>query len=168
MKTTTARIRQRGVLLLEAMIAILLFSIGVLAVVALQANAIKNVTQSKYRSDAAFLADQLIGQMWANRTNIPSYAYSGGTPPAVMANWVNQIEDAHTGLPMAATYEPTVTVTSTDYAGPPPYTAYQVSVTVYWQTADDSNAGPQPQVRKKPGSRPPPHSFTATALIPCC
>lgn len=151
-KTSTARVQQRGVLLLEAMIAILLFSIGVLAVVALQANAIRNVTQTKYRSDAAFLADQLIGQMWANRTNIASYAYTGGTPPAVMASWVNQVKNVNTGLPQAATYPPQVTVTSTAYAGPPPYTTYQVSVTVFWKLPDD----------------PAPHKYTSTALIPCC
>jgi type IV pilus assembly protein PilV len=155
MKTSTTRTQQRGVLLLEAMIAILLFSIGVLAVVALQANAIRNVTQTKYRSDAAFLADQLIGQMWANRTNIASYAYTGGVPPAVMANWVNQVSS---DLPQAATYAPQVTFSpaaGTNYVGPPAYTTFQVSVTVRWQTPDDWNAVP----------RPAPHKYTSTALI---
>jgi type IV pilus assembly protein PilV len=85
MKTFKHAKHQGGVLLLEAMIAILLFSVGVLAVVGLQANAIKNVTQSKYRSDAAFLADQIIGQMWADRANIPNYVLPSGTSANVTA-----------------------------------------------------------------------------------
>lgn len=76
---------QRGVLLLEALIAILLFSFGILAVAALQATAIKNVTQAKYRSDAAFLNAEIIGQMWANRNNVPTYSYAGGAAPASIA-----------------------------------------------------------------------------------
>jgi len=74
MKTNLSANRQKGILLLEAMIAILLFSVGVLAVVGLQANAIKNVAQSKFRSDGAFLANQLLGQMWSDRAKYSSNA----------------------------------------------------------------------------------------------
>lgn len=74
--------RQSGALLLEALIAILLFSLGILSLVGMQAAAIGNVSEAKYRSDASFLANQLIGQIWVNRTNIADYAYGGsGAPP---------------------------------------------------------------------------------------
>ena len=145
---------QRGVLLLESLIAILLFSIGILAVVGLQANAIKNVTQAKYRSDAAFLADQLVGQMWADRTNIAAYAYTSGAGAGNLAPWIAQVA----ALPLAATYPPQVSVTATAMVGPPTYTNYQVSVTVRWQLPEEFNATP----------RPAPHSHTTTATIPCC
>src|SRR5439155_165247 len=48
--------RQDGVMLLEALIAILIFSIGILAVVGLQAVSIRNVTDAKHRTEAAYLA----------------------------------------------------------------------------------------------------------------
>lgn len=57
---------QQGVVLLEAMIAILLFSMGVLAVVGLQAAMIKNTSDSKFRSEASYIAQQWIGMMWSN------------------------------------------------------------------------------------------------------
>ena len=147
--------RQSGAMLLEALIGILLFSIGILAVVALQGTATKTVTQAKFRSDASFLADELIGQIWANRTNAPTYAYPVASPPPAVTAWVNQVQAR---LPNAAIYQPTVAVTPTAYAGPPTYTAYQVSVTLSWQLPDEYNSVP----------RPPAHSLTFSTLIPCC
>ena len=47
---------QQGAVLIEAMVAILIFSLGVLAIVGLQANMIKNVADSKYRSEASYIA----------------------------------------------------------------------------------------------------------------
>ena len=61
--------KQAGSVILEAMIAILIFSIGILAMVGMQATSINTVADSKYRADAGFYADQIIGVMWANRTS---------------------------------------------------------------------------------------------------
>jgi type IV pilus assembly protein PilV len=61
---------QRGSTLLESLIAILVFSFGVLGMVGLQAASIKSISEAKYRTDAAFLANELIGQMWAERATI--------------------------------------------------------------------------------------------------
>ena len=77
--------------LIEALIAIFLFSLGVLALVGLQALMSKNVTQAKLRGEASFLATQLIGQMWtdqgAAQVNLPKYAISGDT--CIDASYVN-------------------------------------------------------------------------------
>jgi len=58
---------QTGSVILEALIAILIFSIGILALVGLQATAINNVADAKYRSTAGFLANQIVGTIWATR-----------------------------------------------------------------------------------------------------
>lgn len=65
---------QRGVVLLEAMIAILIFSMGILAIVGLQAAMIKNTSDSKFRADASYIAQQRIGMMWADPDNLATYA----------------------------------------------------------------------------------------------
>lgn len=71
---------QSGAMLLEALIAILIFSLGILAIIGLQAQSIRNSAEAKYRSDAAYLANQLIGRMWADRANLANYAHRpGGT-----------------------------------------------------------------------------------------
>lgn len=72
-KTSPLESAQQGVVLLEALIAILIFSMGVLAIVGLQASMIKNTAESKYRADASFIAQQRIGTMWSDPGNLASY-----------------------------------------------------------------------------------------------
>lgn len=64
---------QQGVVLLEALIAILIFSMGVLAIVGLQAAMIKNTVDSEFRTDASYIAQQRIGLMWTDTANLASY-----------------------------------------------------------------------------------------------
>ena len=64
------RKEQKGSMLLEALIAILIFSMGILALMGMQATAINTVSESKYRSDSGFLVNRIIGQIWADRANI--------------------------------------------------------------------------------------------------
>lgn len=72
-KISHAKSAQQGVALVEAMIAILIFSMGVLAVVGLQAAMVKNTADSKYRADASYIAQQRIGQMWSDPDNLAPY-----------------------------------------------------------------------------------------------
>lgn len=62
-------------MLLEALIAILVFSLGILALIGLQAQSIRNSSEAKYRADASFLANQIIGYMWSDPANFGSYAH---------------------------------------------------------------------------------------------
>jgi len=117
-----AGIRQRGATLLEALIGILIFSIGILALVGMQALAIKHMSDAKYRSDAAFLANEIIGQMWVNRASLGTYAYVGaGAPPVAIDAWVTSIQNALPGVTAAANL-PIITVAGTT-----------VTVTVFWK-----------------------------------
>lgn len=69
-KTVTT---QKGVVLIEALIAILIFSMGILALVGLQAQMIKNTSENKYRADASFIAQERIGSMWADPGNLAGF-----------------------------------------------------------------------------------------------
>ncbi|SEM24594.1 type IV pilus assembly protein PilV [Luteibacter sp. UNCMF331Sha3.1] len=70
----------RGFVLLDALIAALIFSFGILGIVALQASATKLGGDAKYRTDAALLADRLIADMWgAVPTAIATDFATGGT-----------------------------------------------------------------------------------------
>ena len=64
---------QKGAVLLEALIAILIFSMGILAVAGLQATMVKNTSDAKYRSDAAFIAQQRLGMMWSDPENLANF-----------------------------------------------------------------------------------------------
>lgn len=52
-----------GFFLVEAMIAVAIFAMGVLAVIAMQAVAVRETTESKMRSDASYLADKIVGDL---------------------------------------------------------------------------------------------------------
>jgi len=68
-----SQLAQRGVVLIEALVSILIFSVGILAIVGLQAAMIKNTAEAKYRSEASYIAQARIGQMWADPANLATY-----------------------------------------------------------------------------------------------
>jgi type IV pilus assembly protein PilV len=72
-KFQSSKSSQHGVVLVEAMLAIVIFSIGVLAVVGLQAAMVKNADDSKFRAEASYIAQKRIGEMWADPANVASY-----------------------------------------------------------------------------------------------
>ena len=73
---------QRGVMLLEALISIAIFSVAVLGLIGLQSAAIRNAGEARQRAVAAFYANQIIGQMWSDLANLTRYQhYSGGDAP---------------------------------------------------------------------------------------
>ena len=83
MRYRTGITHQKGSVLLEAFIAIVIFSIGILGLMGMQAAAIKNSSEAKNRAEAAYLANQIIGQMWAdNPANLASYAHNAAAGPA--------------------------------------------------------------------------------------
>ena len=161
------RKHQSGVMLLEALIAILVFSLGILGVVGMQASAIGASRDAKFRSDAGMLANEVIGQMMAsNRAvdvtglgNTAMKAAFHGTattdcsavPPATpYCAWRNRVDAA---LPGVATYPPLITITPGAInlgAQPPVIPPNAVSVTVQWKGPKDAAE----------------HRYSVTTLIP--
>jgi type IV pilus assembly protein PilV len=112
---------QSGVALLEALVGILIFSIGILALMGLQAQSIRNTVEAKYRNEAAYLANQIIGQMWVERSNLAAYDTGGGANPNMTA-WRTQVANTLPRVVVGGINSPTITVAGN-----------QVTVTVFWQ-----------------------------------
>ena len=74
---------QQGMALIEGLIAILIFSIGILSIVGLHAANLRQTTDAKYRTDASFLASHTLGLLWADRNNLPSYAVEDESVPGL-------------------------------------------------------------------------------------
>jgi len=111
---------QGGVMLLEALIGLLIFSIGILALLGMQAIGMRNTIDTKYRSEAAFLANQVVSMMWLDQANMADYVTCTA---GRCLDWKNQVEAL---LPQAATYPPTVVIVGT-----------QATVTVRWRRQGD-------------------------------
>lgn len=77
---------QSGAILLEALIAIVIFSMGILAVAGLQATMIRNTTDANYRAEATYIAQQTIGLMWADPKNLASYEDEAGSDISSLPN----------------------------------------------------------------------------------
>jgi type IV pilus assembly protein PilV len=137
-------------MLIEALIAILIFSIGILAVVGMQSVAIKNVTESRSRSEASFLAGELLTQMWvdqninlatqANTSNVTAanYNYAGtGTVPARLTAWIGRVQGKLPGSTNAG-IRPKVTITNASTSGA------TVKIELFWQNPEEASLGLPP------------------------
>lgn len=68
MKPAIIRGAQSGFLLIEALIATVIFSIGLLGLVAMQAKAVQFSVDAEDRNHAALLANEIVSKMWGQQT----------------------------------------------------------------------------------------------------
>ena len=84
----------RGISLIEVLVGLMLFSFGILGLVGLQASMTEAQTDSKFRADAAYLADELVGIMWSqvginasDLSGLASYTTAGCGSIPQCADW---------------------------------------------------------------------------------
>ena len=68
MNMRTSRAPQRGMMMLEVLIALLIFTLGVLGMVKMQAVSTANSVNSEDRATAALLANDLVAELWAAKS----------------------------------------------------------------------------------------------------
>ena len=106
---------QAGVLLLEVLISILIFSFAFLGLVALQARAVQFSVDAEDRNRAALLANELVSTMWGQKST------DKGALATEIANWTTKVQKVdESGLPNAST-----TVSNADANG-------VVTITINW------------------------------------
>lgn len=116
---------QTGVVLLEALVAIVIFSIGILGLVGALSKSVRNASDAQYRTEAAFLADTLVAQMHlakpSSGTDTRPTDFSSGTPYTA---WSNRVTSGDTALPGASltVNKPTVT-----------FNGKVATVSIFWQ-----------------------------------
>lgn len=141
---------QAGVMLLEALIGILIFSVGILAMVGMQATAFSASADAKNRAEAAAYANEIISRIWmsVDRTSDASVisslgtyvlnssgtdcAFTGGQADGtntILTQWVSDVTSTATGLLGATSGMQQVALSSA--------TMNRVTVTICWQTPQD-------------------------------
>lgn len=130
------RREQSGVMLIEALVAILIFSLGILTVISLQTTSIRLTDDARMRTTATLLANRLIGQMWVNGNTVADIKTNFENGGGAYNTWLAAVTDLNGGLPgvVGASGEvvstlPVVTVDSTAGA-----TSGQVVITLFWRT----------------------------------
>jgi len=84
--------RLQGFALIEALIALLIFTLGTLGLVGLQVSMARANSSAKFRADAAALANDLIGTMWSDAPHIGSYSTSACSAYTPCAAWVGRLQ----------------------------------------------------------------------------
>lgn len=115
---------QAGVMLIEALVGILIFSIGILALIGMQGAAIKNTTDARYRSEASFLATEVIGRMWVEIANLGNFDKNYAPAFAPRDAWATKVSVTLPGVDLAGATRPTIVVDGV---------TGEVTVTVLWQ-----------------------------------
>lgn len=134
---------------MEALIAILIFSMGILAIVGLQAAAVQASSEAKYRTEASLLANQLISQMWiSDRTPATLKTAFSSPSGAAYTAWLGNSTTTGTVLGTLPGASATVTITTTTGTTP----TSLVTVTISWKAPSE------------PASNPP-HKYTTIAQI---
>lgn len=113
--------------MLEVLISVLIFSIGLLALIGMQGLVVGNTMDAEYRVQAGYLTNRLIGQMWVDRANLGTYD-TDFSPPAghFMETWTADVAAALPGA--SGANAPVVDVVGT-----------QVEITIRWQRSGDVN-----------------------------
>ncbi len=88
------RHRQAGSFVIEALISVLLFAVGLVAMVMIAAQGTSQIGQAKYRNDASYLAGELIGEMWVSDSAPAAYDRSA---------WLSRVESTLPGGDGSAT-----------------------------------------------------------------
>ena len=145
---TARKHRQQGVFLIEALMGILIFSLGILTLVAIQTSAISAQSDAQYRIEAANFSDQMLNQIWLNldrtssatiQTTLAAFQHQPGgaasscnfsgdaSGNALVTAWVTTITSGSTHLPGSTAAMQQILVNT----APGGYN--QVTITVCWK-----------------------------------
>lgn len=119
--------KQAGAYMLEALIGILIFSLGILGIVGLQAASLRTTNDNSIRAEAVYAASNLLGQMWTDSQGalVANYSSPGGV---TYKAWAAGLKATQGG---AWVRDPTVTFN--DAKSNSQQGSY-VTVTIFWQT----------------------------------
>jgi type IV pilus assembly protein PilV len=126
LRVSGLRRNARGIALIEALVGILIFTTGILGVVGLQAAMTREQGSAKSRADAAVLASELIGLMWADSANSLTANlanYATGCTSGSCKQWIDKVAKE---LPNGTA------VITTDAAG-------TAAITISWTSPTDGN-----------------------------
>jgi type IV pilus assembly protein PilV len=115
------KVKQKGFFIIEALIAIFVFAVGILGVIKIQGDTIQTTSDAFYRVQASFFAQNMIGKITLDKPNASKYTSTGN---AEYDDWIAEIAAALPGS--TSDNVPVVTVTDSGVAK-------IVKVEIFWQ-----------------------------------
>ena len=153
----TTLTRQSGVMLIEALIGILIFCIGVLGLIGVQAAALRTAQDARFRTEAVNYANDLLSQILVNvdrstpatlQTSLAGFqhqptgtncSYSGAASAStIVTNWAALVTGTSGLTPPPRLPLPGATASMVQVLVDTSAGAYnQITITVCWQAPDD-------------------------------
>lgn len=119
--------KQNGSSVLEGMLAILVFSAGLISVLMLLSVSLAEVGNARYRSEASLLTTELVASMWSGDRKLASLQTRFGSSTAnEFLNWQSKVIARLPGV-TASINQPVVSISN----------ERRVTITLAWKAAGD-------------------------------
>lgn len=112
--------KNKGFFIIEVLIAILVFSIGIVGILKMQVGSIRTNTEAQYRIQASHLAEDLISKISIDKTNINNYVSKTDVD---YINWVKQVNAL---LPGSVNKPPEISINVVDSQN-------VLKIIIYWK-----------------------------------
>lgn len=109
----------KGFYIIEGIVSILIFSIGILGVIKIQANSITSIADGQFRITAISLSNSLLNQMLLDKNNINSYLNKSSDN---YKKWQTSLEN---NLPGVTNNPPQITIENQNYG-------QNIKLVIYW------------------------------------
>lgn len=119
--------RTAGSALIESLLALVVFSVGLLSLLMLLTSALKQSDNARYRSEASFLASDLIGQMWSGDRTLQSLRQRFDSASDTYQRWLVLVQSTLPGV-TADRNQPELKIDD----------SRNITLTLHWQSPSDT------------------------------
>jgi len=98
MRTSAMLSRRMGSALIESLLAVLVFSVGLLSLLALLTVTLKESDNARYRSEASLLATDLVSRMWSGERSLPSLRQRFDPLADEYQRWLQRVQSTLPGV----------------------------------------------------------------------
>jgi type IV pilus assembly protein PilV len=119
--------RTAGSALIESLLALVVFSVGLLSLLMLLTSALKQSDNARYRSEASFLASDLIGQMWSGDRTLQSLQQRFDSASDTYQRWLVRVQSTLPGV-TADRNQPELKIDD----------SRNITLTLHWQSPSDT------------------------------
>ncbi|HEY8356032.1 MAG TPA: pilus assembly protein PilV, partial [Ramlibacter sp.] len=81
----------RGIALIEALVGVLIFSVGILGLVGLHVSMTRAQGAAKFRADASNLGAEVVGRAWGDKPNLAKYTTVACPNHAQCKDWQDKV-----------------------------------------------------------------------------
>ncbi|WP_064262344.1 hypothetical protein [Variovorax paradoxus] len=95
----------RGIVLIEVLVALLIFMFGILGFIGLQTALVRAGAEADLRANAAYLANEVLGRMWSDIGNLAGYAGATSCTATACTEWRSKVQALMPGGTAAITVD---------------------------------------------------------------